>query len=220
MIKRVFIQKSLLISALTLSALTPLLNGCVAVGAAAVTTGGLAASDRRTVGIQVEDRNIQLKATSGIREKLGSSANITATVFNRQVLLTGQAPDDASKRAAEQVVANIPNVRAIVNDVQVAGNTSLSVRSSDALLTTKVKATFVDAQDVYANAFKVTTENGVVYLMGLVTDREGNRAADLASTISGVVKVVKVLDTISEEELSRLRMMPGNGVEHKIESQR
>ena len=195
---------------------TPLLGGCFFGAVAGITAGSLAAADRRTVGIQVEDRSIQLKATSAIRERVGEAANINVTVYNRQVLLTGQAPDAETRNRADAAAAGVANVRLLVNDIQIAGNTSFSTRSNDALLTTKVKATFVDAQDVYANAFKVTTENGVVYLVGLVTDREGNRAADLASTISGVVKVVKVLDIISEDELAKMKMTPSNGVENQI----
>ena len=168
------------------------------------------------MGTQVEDRTLQVKAESAIRESFGESVHVNATVYNRQILLTGEAPDETTIRNVEARVATLPNIRLIVNDIQVAPTAPLSARSRDTLLTTKVKATFVDAQDVYANAFKVTSESGVVYLMGLVTDREANRAADLTSTIPGVTKVVKVVDVISEDELAKLRITPSNGVEHPV----
>lgn len=190
---------------------TPLLGGCFFGAVAGITAGSLAAADRRTVGIQVEDRSIQLKATSAIRERVGEAANINVTVYNRQVLLTGQAPDAETRNRAESATAGVANVRLLVNDIQIAGNTSFGTRSNDALLTTKVKASLLDAQDIFANSFKVTTEAGVVYLMGLVTEREANRAASIAAGVSGVMKVVKVVDIISEAELSRLSATPNNG---------
>lgn len=209
-------QKTLLIAALSASLATPLLGGCFFAGAAALTSGTMAAADRRTLGTQVEDRSLQLKATSGLNEKLGRDININATVYNRQVLLTGQAPDAETRRTAELVIAKLPNVRSIVNDVELATSTSMSSRSNDALITTKVKASLLDAQDVYANSVKVTTENGVVYLMGMLTEREAGRAADIAAYVSGVVKVVKVIDTISEDELTKMKITPSNGVEHQV----
>lgn len=214
----IFFSKTLLVAALSASVATPLLSGCIVAGAAAVTTGTMAAADRRTLGTQVEDRSIQLKATSGVREKVGSAVNINATVYNRQVLLTGQAPDAETRRAAELVVANITNVRAIVNEVELADGATLSVKSNDALITTKVKASLLDARDVYANSVKVTTENSVVYLMGILTEREANRAADIAAYVNGVTKVVKVLDIISEDELAKMKMTPSNGVENQVGS--
>mgnify|MGYP000373099744 CR=1 FL=1 len=210
------LSKTLLVAALSASVATPLLSGCIVAGAAAVTTGTMAAADRRTLGTQVEDRSIQLKATSGVREKVGSAVNINATVYNRQVLLTGQAPDAETRRAAELVVANITNVRAIVNEVELADGATLSVKSNDALITTKVKASLVDARDVYANSVKVTTENSVVYLMGILTEREANRAADIAAYVNGVSKVVKVIDIISEDELAKMKITPSNGVENQV----
>ena len=104
----------------------------------------------------------------------------------------------------EQTVSRIENVRSVVNELAVMGNSSLTSRSNDAILSGKVKATFVDAKDLQANAFKVYTERGTVYLMGRVTEREANRAVDLARTISGVQKVVRVFEILSEAELADL----------------
>lgn len=181
-----------------------LLSGCPAVIGVTAVTAASSAVDRRTLGIQVEDRNIQIKAKSALNEKLGDGVHVNVTVYNRQVLLTGQAPDEFTKSRAEGSVSNVTNVRSIVNDIQVAGVSSLTSRSNDALITGKVKAALIDAQDISATAFKVTTEAGTVYLMGLVTPNEADRAARIAAGVGGVQRVVKVLDLISESELSRI----------------
>ena len=205
--------RSSAISAVLVASLTaPLLGGCFVGAVAGITAGSLAAADRRTVGTQVEDRSLQLKAESAIRENFGGNVHVNATVYNRQILLTGQAPDEATRSKVEARVATLPNIRLIVNDIQVGGFiSSLSARSNDAFITGKVKASLLDSQDIFANSFKVTTEAGVVYLMGLVTEREANRAASIAAGVPGVVKVVKVMEMISEAELSRLSATPNNG---------
>lgn len=187
----------------SLSSVT-LLTGCPAVIGVTAVTAASSAADRRTVGIQVEDRNIQLKANSALNEKLGDGVHVNVTVYNRQVLLTGQAPDEFNKNRAEGSVSNISNVRSIVNDIQIAGVSSLTSRSNDAFITGKVKAALLDAQDVSASSFKVTTEAGTVYLMGLVTATEADRAARIAAGVSGVQRVVKVVDLISESELTKI----------------
>ncbi len=204
-------RKSLISAMLCASLTLPLLGGCFFGAAAALTAGSLAAADRRTVGTQVEDRSLQLKAESAIRESFGDAVHVNATVYNRQVLLTGEVPDLATRNSVDARVATLPNIRLMVNDIQVAGKSSLTSRSNDAFITGKVKASLVDAQDIFANSFKVTTEAGVVYLMGLVTEREANRAAQVAAGVPGVVKVVKVVELISEAELSRLSATPNNG---------
>ena len=162
---------------------------------------GMMATDRRTTGIQIEDESIELRAASRIRE-LATLGQISVTSYNRQVLLTGEVPGPAERAAVEQTVAKLENVRAVVNELVVAPNSAFSSRSTDSLLSAKVKTTFVDAKDMQANAFKVVAERRVIYLMGRVTEREGNRAAELASQVSGVEKVVKVFDTVSEKDLA------------------
>jgi osmotically-inducible protein OsmY len=121
------------------------------------------------------------------------------------VLLTGEVPSEADKVGVEQAVARIENVRSIVSELAVMGTTSLTARSNDTILTSKVKASFVDAKDLFANAFKVVTERGTVYLMGRVTEREANRASDIARGVSGVQKVVRVFDMITEAELAEVQ---------------
>jgi osmotically-inducible protein OsmY len=180
-----------------LSACAPLLVGGAMVG------GGLVVTDRRTTGTQIEDEGIELKAGARIRE-LATLGRVNVVSYNRIVLLAGEVPGATEKTAVEQAVARIENVRSVVNELAVAPNSSVGTRSGDTLLTTKVKATFVDAQDVQANAIKVVVERGIVYLMGRVTEREANRAAELARTISGVQKVVRVFEILSEAELGNL----------------
>ena len=180
----------------TLSACAPILLGGVAMSA-------LVATDRRTSGAQLEDEGIELRAAGRLRENLGDRAHLNVTSYNRQVLLTGEVPSAQDRQLAEQVVSRVENVRSIVNELAVLGNSTLTQRSSDALTTGKVKAAMVDAKDIFANAFKVVTERGTTYLMGRVTQREANRATELTRSTGGVQKVVRVLEIISEEELQR-----------------
>ena len=187
-----------------LSACAPLLVGGAAVGTA------LVASDRRTPGTQLEDETIEIKARSRIREAVGDRVHVNVTSYNRTVLLTGEAPNEADKAAIEAVVRPIDNVRNVMNEIAVHPIVSLAEMSNDALITSKVKASFVDARDIFANAYKVTTEHGVVYLMGRVTDREANRAVELARGVRGVRKVVKAFEIISEAELAAMRTVPAS----------
>lgn len=178
-----------------LSACAPLLVGGAVVG------GGLVATDRRTAGIQLEDEGIELRAASRIRE-LATLGQVSVTSYNRLVLLTGEVPGANERAQVEQAVARVENVRGVVNEVVVAPNSSLSSRTADSGLAAKVKLTLVDAKDVQANAYKVVAERRVVYLMGRVTEREANRGAELASQVSGVDKVVKVFEIVSEKDLA------------------
>jgi osmotically-inducible protein OsmY len=195
--------------AASLSACAP-----VVVGGAAV-VGSLVAVDRRTSGAQLEDEGIELRAAARIRENLGDRVHINVTSYNRQVLLTGEVPTAQDKQLAEQVVSRVENVRVIVNELGVMGNSSFTQRSSDTLVTGRVKAGLVDARDLYASAFKVVTERGVVYLMGRVTQREADRGTDIARSTSGVQKVVRVFEIISEEELQALLPKPAENEKKK-----
>ena len=183
-------------SATLLSACAPLIVGGAVLG------GTLMATDRRTSGTQIEDEAIELKSMNRIRELLGDRGHVSATSYNRMVLLTGQVPSEADKTAVEQSVQQVQNVRSTVNELQVAGATSLTSRSNDTILTSKVKASLIDAKDLSAKAIKVVTERGVVYLMGRVTEREAKRAVEIARGVGGVQKVVRVFDTITEQELA------------------
>lgn len=181
------------------------LSGCALLIGGAAVGSALVATDRRTSGAQVEDEGIELKAGARARAATADQGHIDVTSYNRLVLLTGEVPSEADRVAAEQAVRQVENVRAIDNELAVLGNSSLTSRSNDALLTTKVKATLVDAKDLQSNAFKVVTERGTVYLMGIVTEREADRAANLTAGISGVQKVVRVFEIVSEAELAGLQ---------------
>jgi osmotically-inducible protein OsmY len=182
----------------TLTACFPL-----AVGGAVV--GGLVATDRRTTGTVVEDEGIELRSASRIRAAMGERGHINVTSYNRQVLLTGEVPSVQDKQQVEQIVASVDNVRHIVNELAILGNSTLTQRSSDSLVTGRVRAGLIDASDLSANAFKITTERGTTYVMGRVTAREAKRATEVISGTTGVQRVVRILETISEEELARLQ---------------
>ena len=150
----------------SLSACVPLVIGGAAVG------GAFVATDRRTSGAQLEDEGIELRANNRIGQSLSENAHVNVTSYNRQVLLTGEVPTTADQQKLQDLVLKVENVRSVVNEVGVLGASSLTQRSSDTLITGKVKATLVDAKDVQSNTFKVITERGVVYLMGRVSLRE------------------------------------------------
>ena len=191
-----------LAAATTLSACAPLLLGGAMIGSSLVVT------DRRTSGTQVDDQAIELKGVKRINEILGDRGSVSITSYNRIVLLTGTVLAEPDKGAVERVATGIENVRSVVNEVAIGTAASFGNRSSDTLLTSKVKASFVDAKDVQVNAYKVVTERGIVYLMGRVTEREANRAADIARGVSGVQKVVKVFEIVTEAELADLQPKP------------
>jgi osmotically-inducible protein OsmY len=191
---------SLLMSAVAVTAL----SGCAAVVVGGAVGTALVVSDRRTAGIQLEDQSIEFRAAARIRETVGERGHINVNSYNRTVLLTGEVPTEDDRVKLEGVVAKVENVVGVVNELAVMGNSSLTSRSNDTLLTTKVRATFIDAKDIQAPAFKVVTERGTVHLMGRVTAREADRAADLARSIGGVQKVVRVFEVISEADLAAL----------------
>ena len=184
------------------------LNACAPIMMGGAVMGTLMATDRRTSGMQVEDEGIELRGANRIRENLGERGHVNVTSYNRQVLLTGEVPNAQDQQLVEQILSKVENVRSVVNEIGVMENSTLSQRSSDSLVTGKVKASMVDAQDLFANSFKVVTERGTTYLMGRVTQREANRATDLVRSIEGVKKVVRVVELISEEELQRLQPKP------------
>ncbi len=182
------------------SALLASLSGCFGLIVGAGIGSAVSAVDRRTLGAQTEDKSVTVKAEIKMREVTNGNGNINVTSFNRKVLLTGEVRDEAMKAAAEREVRKIENVVSVINELEISGASSYTSRSNDALITTKVKASLVDMKTVSAISFKVTTERGVVYLMGLVTPREGNIAADVAKGVSGVTSVVKIFEYISEED--------------------
>ncbi len=185
-----------------------LLSGCapLVVGGAVMT--GLVAVDRRTSGTQLEDEAIELKVTNAVNKELGERVHLNVTSYNRRVLLSGEVRSEAERSRATVLAQSQENVKEVINDLAIGAPSSLSQRTKDAVTTGQVKAAFVDAKDLQANAVKVVTERGIVYLMGRVTTREAQRATDIARGVSGVTKVVRVFEDISEEELKRLSRPP------------
>jgi osmotically-inducible protein OsmY len=180
-----------------------LLSACAPLMVGGMVGTAMVATDRRTSGTQVEDQGIELKAGKRLADKLGDRVHISVNSYNRQVLLTGETRNEEDKAEAERIVAEVENVNRVVNEVQVGFISSLSSRSNDVLVAGKIKASFVDARDLISNAFYVVVERGEVFLLGRVTEREANRATEIARGVSGVKKVVRLFEIISEEELAR-----------------
>jgi osmotically-inducible protein OsmY len=175
------------------------LVGCapvVLVGVAAGGTGAIVAEDRRTTGTQIEDRSIEVKAASRISDRFPDQVHVNVSSFNRNVLLTGEAPTSAAKADIEKIVAGVDNVHGVVNEIAVAGVSSMGTRANDAFLTSRVKAAYLTAQKFYPGHVKVVTESGVVYLMGMVLRREADDATEIARGVSGVQKVVRVFEYV------------------------
>lgn len=180
------------------------LQACVVLVGGAAVGGALMATDRRTSGAQVEDKSIELKGANRVKETLGERGHVNVNSYNRMVLLTGEVPNEADRAAVEQAVARVENVKSVFNELSVGFSSSISSRSNDVLIASKVKATLLDAKDLMSNAFDVVVERGNVYLMGRVTEREASRATELTSRIPGVAKVVRVFEVITEAELAEL----------------
>lgn len=185
----------------TLSACAPLVLGGAAVSA-------IVAVDRRTSGAQLEDEGIELRAASRVRDAV-PAGHINVNSYNRMLLLTGEVPNEQAKQTAEQVAGRVDNVKSVVNELAVRGNSTLSERSSDALITGKIKASLVDEKSLYVGAFKVVTERGIVYLMGRVTKGEADRATQITRGISGVQRVVRIFEILTDEELRQLAPVQG-----------
>lgn len=186
-------------------ALLSSLQGCIAVVAGAAVGGAMATADRRSLGAQTEDKAIAVKADTRLGSIVGDAGHVNVNSFNRKVLLTGEVRDEAMKRAVENEVRSIANVDNVSNELEIAGPSSYTSRSSDTLITSKVKLSLADKNTIKANTIKVVTERGNVYLMGLVTQREGNIAAQVAQGVSGVMRVTKIFEYISEEDLRSLQ---------------
>jgi osmotically-inducible protein OsmY len=191
--------------ALMCAALLASLPGCVEMMVGGAVIGAVATADRRTLGAQTEDKTITVKAELRVPKVAGEYGHVNIASFNRKVLLTGEVADEATKAAVERDVHSIEGVESVIDELEIAGPASYTSRSSDALITTKVKASLVDMKTISATSFKVVTERGIVYLMGRVTQREGQIAADVARGVSGVQKVVKIFEYITEDELKAMQ---------------
>lgn len=203
------IRKTLAWTALAIGTLTAA-QGCIPVIVGGTGAAVAMATDRRSSGAYVEDEGIEWKASNRINERLGDKVHVNATSFNRKLLLTGEAFNEASREEAGRIAAAVENVKEVVNDLRIAPTSTLSARGNDSYISSKVKARFVDQKDFRIQQVKVTTEAGTVYLMGLVTEKEGNAATEVARTTNGVQKVVRVFEYISEEEARRLDNITGS----------
>ena len=195
---------TVLVGALAAASLASM-QGCIALLGAGAVAGGLSLNDRRTGGTQIEDQAIELKSGGRLREAIGEKGHINVTSYNRIALITGEVPTDADKAAAEKAIAGIEGVTNVVNELEVGANSTLGTRSSDTVITTRVKSALIDTKDIQSSAIKVVTERGNVYLMGRVTEREAVRASEVARAQPSVMKVVRVFEILTEEQLGNLK---------------
>ena len=180
-------------------ALSLLGSGCAPVVVAGAVAGGVSvAVDRRLTDVQVADERIEWQASSRVSDKLKDQGHVNVTSYNKLVLLTGEATTEAMKGEAEKLTAAMPEVKSVVNDIQIGAPTSMSSRSNDAYLTSVVKTRFVGEQKFNPLHVKVVTENSVVYLLGLVTRKEADDATNIARHVGGVKRVVRVFEYIPD----------------------
>ena len=178
-------------------ALPPLLTACAPVIVAGAAGAALVATDRRSAGAQLDDQTIETKILTTVAGRYGDTVHFNVTSYNGIVLLTGEVPDAAVRADVYALARGTDRVRSVHDELVVGPNTDLGARTNDSYVTSKVKTRFVEASDKFsATQVKVVTERGVVYLMGLVTRAEGDAAAQIASTTSGVVRVVKLFEYI------------------------
>jgi len=184
-----------------------LLQGCVPVlmGAGGA-VGYRTLEDRRSAGVQFDDEGIEARAGSRIGDRYADAVRVNTTSYNRAVLLTGDVPDASTREDIEKMVRALPGVRGVSNELEIAGVASIGARTNDSYVTSKVKARFFDGGKFSNVHIKVVTENSVVYLLGIVTEAEANEAVELARTVAGVRKVVKIFEYCkATDELCRPR---------------
>jgi osmotically-inducible protein OsmY len=180
------------------------LTGCFPLIAGGVAGGAMVIGDRRNPGTQAIDLGIQLEAESFLIKKYGSNVHINVTVFNRRVLLTGETRTEELKADVTRQIKAMKNVTEVFNELTPAPTSSLTARAGDSFLTTRIKTIFITTEGVPSNSMRVVTEASKVYLMGVVTEAEANRAVDIARSVSGVKQVTKLFDLISESDKRRL----------------
>jgi osmotically-inducible protein OsmY len=178
------------------------LAACVPIVVGAVGAGVYAGTDRRSLGAQADDKSIAIRADKRISETLSDRAHVNVQSFNRKVLLTGEVPDQASKEKAVEIARGAGNVSSVVEDLEISGMTPATSRNNDAYITGKVKTELV-ANKIGPNTVSVTTEKRIVYLMGMVTEAEGEKAANIAQGVSDVARVIKVFDYLTPEQLGQ-----------------
>ena len=183
------------------------LAGCFGLAVTGAAVGTMAVLDRRSLGAQTEDQAIELNGLRELNEAVnnGGTGSISITAFNRRVLLSGQADTAQTRQKAEEIIrTRVPNIKDIFNEVEVVGAADFVTRTKDTSLTARVKAGLVRERNTSANAIKVVTERSTVYLLGVVTNDEAERAAIISSRVSGVTRVVTLFEYITEEELAKI----------------
>jgi osmotically-inducible protein OsmY len=203
-------KAKLTIAAAALITALPLLQGCVpAVIATGATVGVMSYQDRRPTAIQTEDESIEWKASRSVPEKYSAASHLNFTSFNRRLMITGEVPSEEAKNAIGEQAAKVAGVKDVFNEVTVGPASSLSTRSNDSYITSKVKGRLVDEKYLSAIHIKVVTEAGVTYLMGIVSERESKLAVTIASRTDGVRKVVNLFEVLGDAEIKRLDAPPG-----------
>ena len=169
-----------------------LLQGCAAAVVAGTASAVTAANDRRTIGSQIDDNNIEIKASIALSEveRLEKFANISAVSVNGIVLLVGQVSNEEMRNEAQRTIEGVK----IHNQIRIGSNIGITTQTHDSWLTSKVKAQLLTAKDISSNNIKVVTENAEVFLMGLVSDSESTQAVNIARNVSGVERVIKVFE--------------------------
>jgi len=201
---RLTIAAALLVIAL------PLLQGCApAIIATGAAVGVMSYQDRRPTAVQTEDEGIEWKAARSVPERFAAASHLNFTSFNRRLMITGEVPSEEAKAAIGEQAAKVAGVKEVFNEVMIGPASSLSVRSNDSYITSKVKGRLVDEKYLSATHIKVVTEAGVAYLMGIVSERESKLAVTIASRTDGVRKVVNLFEVLSDAEIKRLDTPPG-----------
>ncbi len=191
----------------TLALGLPVLSGCFPLAVTGAAVGTMAVLDRRTLGAQTEDQSIELKSLRNLNQAFANGgASITVTSFNRRVLMAGQAASEQDRQRAEDIVRNsADNIIELYNEVEIGPTASFTTHTRDTGLTARVKTALVRERNLPANAVKVVSEASSVYLMGLVTQDEGDRAAHLSARVPGATRVVTMFEYLSPEELARIQ---------------
>ena len=197
-------KMKLTLSAALFAATLPLLQGCFPIVAGGVAAGVMSAHDRRLTGVQTDDETAEWKANAAIPAQFKDKSHVNFTAFNQRMLITGEVPSEEAKNIIGEQTLKVDRVQTIYNELVVAPASSLSSRSTDAYITSKIKARLVDSNQLSANHVKVVTENGTAHLMGIVNEREAKVAVNISRTTDGVRKVVNVMEIIPETETRRI----------------
>ncbi|MFV0370753.1 MAG: BON domain-containing protein [Azonexus sp.] len=197
-------KNRLTLTLLLAALLTPVLSGCFPAIVAGTAAGVISLHDRRSTGTQTDDETTEWKAAGRIPKEYKEKSRVSFISYNRRVLITGEVPSEEARQSIEQQTRQIEGVRDVYNELTVGTPATLSMRSNDTFLESKVKARLVDSRQISAHHVKVVAERGQVYLMGVVTNLEAKVAITVARTTAGVVKVINIMEILSDEEINRL----------------